>query len=187
MSGNTGDMKKTTPVLTGASNYLEWKSAMKSLLQVMGVWHYVHTQVAAVVAGQGGATAKQQATYETNWDKALGTIMYYTSTLIRQNLMNENDPHVAWEQLNTSYGTPGAAGVFVEFKCLTWMMQSKLLKSSSSKETLTMNPMLGPSLIFLRQVGPCSLHPNLLQSQHYVLCIMTWQDKEGMMRNMHID
>ena len=88
MSGNTGDMKKTTPVLTGASNYLEWKSAMKSLLQVMGVWRYANTQVAAVVAGQGGATAEQQATYETNRDKALGTITYYTSALIRQNLMN---------------------------------------------------------------------------------------------------
>jgi len=121
MSGNTGDMKKTTPVLTGASNYLEWKSAMKSLLQVMGVWRYAHTQVAAVIAGQGGATAEQQATYETNRDKALGTITYYTSALIRQNLMNENDPHNAWEQLNTSYGTPGAAGVFVEFKRLTRM------------------------------------------------------------------
>jgi len=121
MSGNTGDMKKTTPILNGASNYLEWKSAMKSLLQVMGVWHYVHAQVAAVVAGQGGATTEQQATYETNRDKALGMITYYTSALIRQNLMNINDPHTAWDQLNTSYGTPGAAGVFVEFKCLTQM------------------------------------------------------------------
>jgi len=114
-------MKKTTPVLTGASNYLEWKSAMKLLLQVMGVWRYAHAQVAAVVAGQNSATTEQQATYETNWDKALGTIMYYTSTLIRQNLMNVNDPHTAWDQLNTSYGTPGAASVFVEFKCLMWM------------------------------------------------------------------
>jgi len=121
MSGNTGDMKKTTPVLTGASNYLEWKSAMKLLLQVMGVWRYAHTQVAAVVAGQGGATTEQQVTYDTNRDKALGTITYYTSALIRQNLMNENNPHTVWEQLNTSYGTPGTAGVFVEFKCLTWM------------------------------------------------------------------
>jgi len=121
MSGNTGDIKKTTPVLTGASNYLEWKSAMKSLLQVMGVWHYAPTQVTAVIAGQGGATAEQQATYETNQDKALSTITYYTSTLIRQNLMNENDPHTAWEQLNTSYGTPGTAGVFVKFKRLTRM------------------------------------------------------------------
>jgi len=121
MSGNTGDMKKTTPVLTGASNYLEWKSAMKSLLQVMGVWRYANTQVAAVVAAPGGPTAEQQATYETNRDKALGTITYYTSALIRQNLMNVTDPHVAWEQLNTNYGTPGAAGVFVEFKRLTRM------------------------------------------------------------------
>jgi len=95
MSGNTGDMKKTTPVLNGTSNYLEWKSTMKSLLQVMGVWRYAHTQVAAVIAGQGGATTEQQATYETNRDKALGTITYYTSALIRQNLMNENDPHTA--------------------------------------------------------------------------------------------
>ena len=67
MSGNTGDMKKTTPVLTGASNYLEWKSAMKSLLQVMGVWRYVHTQVAAVVAGQGGATAVTHQTGLVQW------------------------------------------------------------------------------------------------------------------------
>ena len=66
------------------------------------------------------------------------------------------------------------------------MLQSKLLKSSSSKETLTMNPMLGLSLIFLRQAGPCSLNPNLLQSQHYVLCVMTWQDGKGMMRTMHV-
>jgi len=35
--------------------------------------------------------------------------------------MNENDPHVAWEQLNMSYRTPGTASVFVEFKHLTWM------------------------------------------------------------------
>jgi len=48
-------------------------------------------------------------------------ITYYISTLIRQNLMNENDPHTAWEQLNMSYGTPGAASVFVEFKRLTQM------------------------------------------------------------------
>jgi len=67
-------------------------------------------------------TAEQQATYETNRDKALGMITYYTSTLIRQNLMNKNDPHNAWEQLNTSYRTPGTAGVFVEFKHLTQMM-----------------------------------------------------------------
>jgi len=79
MSGNTGDMKKTTPVLTGASNYLEWKSAMKSLLQVMGVWRYTHTQVTPVIAATGGPTTKQQATYETNQGKALGMITYYTS------------------------------------------------------------------------------------------------------------
>jgi len=121
MSGTAGDMKKTTPVLTGASNYLEWKSTMKSLLMVMGVWTYACTQVAAVVAGVGGVTAEQQATYETNRDKALGTITYYISALIRQNLMNVNDPHTAWEQLNTNYGTPGAASVFVEFKRLTQM------------------------------------------------------------------
>ena len=364
MSGNTGDMKKTTPILTGTSNYLQWKSAMKLLLQVMGVWRYAHTQVAAVVAGQGGATADQQATYETNRDKALGTITYYTSALIRQNLMNENDPHTAWEQLNTSYRTPGAASVFVEFKCLTRMtiqgnqnpapavnqMQSmigylasngltlpnsaqvmlllgallndwqgfastllatlhvnptaaqitagvqeltfdsvlpKIMEEWSWKSGKSIMPNLkerkeqnvqagpscprckkcsgrhstadhcddykkmftpntaagpstflpknqggkgkgggkkgkgkqpykgkgkqcqnaveqtaqivelqgdsddesdvGPSLIFLRQVGPCSLHPNLLQSQHYVLCIMTWQDRKGMMRIMHVD
>jgi len=35
--------------------------------------------------------------------------------------MNINDPYVAWEQLNTSYGTPGAAAIFVEFKEVTQM------------------------------------------------------------------
>ena len=35
--------------------------------------------------------------------------------------MNVDKPHTAWEQLNISNGTPGVAGVFVEFKCLTWM------------------------------------------------------------------
>jgi len=94
---------------------------MKLLLQVMGVWCYANTQVTAVIAAPSSPTIEQQATYETNRDKALGTITYYTSTLIRQNLMNVNNPHIAWEQLNTNYGTPGAASVFAEFKCLTWM------------------------------------------------------------------
>ena len=58
MSANTSDMKKTTPVLVGTSNYLEWKSSMKSLLQVMGVWHYANTQVAAVITAPGGPTAE---------------------------------------------------------------------------------------------------------------------------------
>ena len=39
--------------------------------------------------------------------------------------MNEGNPNTAWEALCTTYGTPGAAGIFVEFKKIVCVQTKK--------------------------------------------------------------
>ena len=88
---STFDIKKNCPTLQGPQNYLEWASAMKSLLQVFGVWCYVDTNVAASVA------PADLPAHEKNNDQCLGLITSFCSGVIHQNLMNEDNPNTVWE------------------------------------------------------------------------------------------
>ncbi|KIM63726.1 hypothetical protein SCLCIDRAFT_23909 [Scleroderma citrinum Foug A] len=47
---STSDIKKNQITLQGPQNYLEWASGMRSLLMVVGVWHYANTNMAAPAA-----------------------------------------------------------------------------------------------------------------------------------------
>ena len=37
--------------------------------------------------------------------------------MIQQNIINIGNAHTMWTRLQETYGTPGAAGIYVEFKC----------------------------------------------------------------------
>ena len=47
------------------------------------------------------------------------------SGIIHQNYLNEGNPNTVLEALRTAYGTPGAAGIFVEFKKIVRMQIKK--------------------------------------------------------------
>ena len=47
------------------------------------------------------------------------------SGIICQNYLNEGNPNTVWEALCTTYGTPGTAGIFVEFKKIVCMQIKK--------------------------------------------------------------
>ena len=86
---------------------------------VFGVWRYANTNVAAPAA------AADLPAHEKNQDKCLGLITSFVSGVIRQNYLNEGNPNTVWEALHTTYGTPGAAGIFVEFKKIVRMQIKK--------------------------------------------------------------
>ena len=109
MSSSTSDAKKQLFTLEGAHNYLAWCTAMKAFMKMTGSWMYADQDVAQPAA------ASDIPTWQTARDKCLGTIIIYCSGLVQQSIMNEANPHVVWTTLQTTYGTPGAAGVYVEF------------------------------------------------------------------------
>ena len=43
-------------------------------------------------------------------------IVIYCSGLVQQSITNKENPHTVWTTLQTTYGTLGAAGVYVEFQ-----------------------------------------------------------------------
>ena len=116
---STSNIKKNQITLQGPQNYLEWASGMRSLLMVFGVWRYANTNVAAPAA------AADLPAHEKNRDQCLGLITSFVSGVIRQNYLNEGNPNTIWEALHTTYGTPGAAGIFVEFKKIVRMQIKK--------------------------------------------------------------
>ena len=116
---STSDIKKNQITLQGPQNYLEWASGMCPLLMVFGVWRYANTNVAAPAA------AADVPAHEKNQDQCLGLITSFVSGVIRQNYLNEGNPNTVWEALRTAYGTPGAAGIFVEFKKIVCMQIKK--------------------------------------------------------------
>ena len=116
---STSEVKKNKITLQGPQNYLEWASRMHSLLMVFGVWQYANTNVAAPAA------AADLPAHEKNRDQCLGLITSFMSGVIRQNYLNEGNPNTVWEALCTAYGTPGTAGIFVEFKKIIRMQIKK--------------------------------------------------------------
>ena len=109
MSSSTSDAKKQLFTLEGAHNYLAWHTAMKAFLQMTGSWTYADNDVAQP------ADADLVPAWQTARDKCLGTIVIYCSGLIQQSITNEANPHVVWTTLQTTYSTPGTAGIYVEF------------------------------------------------------------------------
>ena len=116
---STSDIKKNQITLQGPQNYLEWASGMHSLLMVFSVWRYANTNVAAPAA------AADLPAHEKNRDQCLRLITSFVSGVIRQNYLNEGNPNTVWEALRTAYGTPGTAGIFVEFKKIVRMQIKK--------------------------------------------------------------
>ena len=62
------------------------------------------------------AAAADLPAHEKSRDQCLGLITSFLSGVILQNYINKGNPNTVWEALRTTYGTPGAAGIFVEFK-----------------------------------------------------------------------
>ena len=71
------------------------------------------------------AAAADLPAHEKNRDQCLRLITSFLSGVIRQNYMNKGNPNTVWEALHTAYGTPGAAGIFVEFKKIVRMQIKK--------------------------------------------------------------
>ena len=71
------------------------------------------------------AAAADLPAHEKNQDQCLRLITSFLSGVIHQNYINEGNPNTVWEALCTTYGTPGTAGIFVEFKKLVHMQIRK--------------------------------------------------------------
>ena len=112
---STSDIKKNQIMLQGPQNYLEWASGMCSLIMVFGVWQYTDQNVTAPAA------AADLPAHNMNQDQCLRLMTSFCSGVIHQNLMNEGNLNTVWERLHTAYGTPGTAGIFVEFKNIVCM------------------------------------------------------------------
>ena len=107
---STSDAKKQLVTLKGSQNYLQWRTSMKAFLQMTGSWTYADNNVAQP------ALPADVITWQTARDKCLGTIVIYCSGLIQQAITALDNPHTVWNTLQTTYGTPGAAGIYVEFR-----------------------------------------------------------------------
>ena len=113
---SSSDMKKVQPTLIGSENYMSWAASMQSLLKVLKVWRYTNTMVNAPVPAQGGPTQADLDAWNEKQDLATGTITFYVSGMIQQNIINIGNANTMWTRLQETYGTPGAAGIYVEFK-----------------------------------------------------------------------
>ena len=107
---SSSDAKKQLVTLKGSQNYLQWQTSMKAFLQMTGSWTYADTDVVQPVV------PAEVAAWQTTRDKCLGTIMIYCSGLIQQAITALDNPHTVWNTLQTTYSTPGAAGIYVEFR-----------------------------------------------------------------------
>ena len=83
---------------------------MKAFLQMTGSWIYADNDVAQP------ALPADILTWQAARDKCLGTNVIYCSGLIQQAITALDNPHTVWNTLQTTYGTPGAARIYVEFR-----------------------------------------------------------------------
>ena len=113
---STSDMKKAQPTLIGSENYMAWAASMQSLLKVLKVWRYTSALIATPVPAQGGPTQADLDTWQERQDLATGMMTFYVSGMIQQNIINIGNANTMWVCLQETYGTPGTAGIYVEFK-----------------------------------------------------------------------
>ena len=83
---------------------------MKAFLQMTGTWNYAKNDVAQPVAPADVPDWCKERS------KCLGTIVIYCSGLVQQSITNVDNPHTVWTTLQTNYRTPGAAGIYIEFR-----------------------------------------------------------------------
>ncbi|KAE9382701.1 hypothetical protein BT96DRAFT_1027548 [Gymnopus androsaceus JB14] len=100
------------PLFDG-SNYNDWSSGMKAYLQVQKLFgHASGTKV------RPSPTATNQDAVDT-WDEndgaAIGAISLRLPNHIRQTVIKAT-ARETWQQIETTYGTPGAAGLFGIFR-----------------------------------------------------------------------
>ena len=107
---SSSDAKKQLVTLKGSQNYLQWCTSMKAFLQMTGSWTYADNDVVQPVV------PAEVAAWQTTRDKCLGTIVIYCSGLVQQAITALDNPHTVWNTLQTTYGTLGAAGIYVEFR-----------------------------------------------------------------------
>ena len=114
---SSSDMKKAQPTLISSENYMSWAASMQSLLKVLKVWRYTSALVVAPVPAQGGPTQANSDTWQERQDLATGTMTFYVSGMIQQNIINIGNANTMWTHFQETYGTPSTAGIYVEFKC----------------------------------------------------------------------
>ena len=124
----SSELKNRLPVLTGTENYMQWRTMMTAYLQMTGVWPHVEATIASPAAAAQGANATAVAAadalieaWRDKHDRAKGIILLYCASLVQQGLINIDDPHLRWEHLRMQYGSPGAAGIFVEYNKVNTM------------------------------------------------------------------
>ena len=107
---SSSEAKKQLVTIEGSQNYLQWHTRMKAFLQMTGSWTYAANDIAQP------ALAADVITWQATRDKCPGTIVIYCSGLVQQAITTLDNPHTIWETLQTTYGTLGAAGIYVEFR-----------------------------------------------------------------------
>ena len=107
---SSSEAKKQLITLEGSQNYLQWRTSMKAFLQMTGSWTYADNNVPQP------ALPADVLIWQAARDKCLGTIVIYCSGLVQQAITTLDNPHTVWNTLQTTYSTPGAAGIYVEFR-----------------------------------------------------------------------
>ena len=123
----SSELKNCLPILTGTENYMQWKTMMTAYLQMTRVWPHVEATIATLMVPPGADAAATAAAnvlieaWRDKQDRAKGIILLYCASLVQQGLILIDDPHLHWEHLRTQYGTPGAAGIFIEYNKVNTM------------------------------------------------------------------
>ena len=118
-SKESGSITRNIPTLTGP-NYAHWSYAMTGYFWMTGLWKIVNGDI--VRPAGAGVTQDQIDAWEEKDERANGSITMF----IDQTLMHliKTTSKQSWDDIKTLYGTPGAAGLFVDFKAATHFMIS---------------------------------------------------------------
>lgn len=114
-------VKSHLPILEETRNYMVWRTMIQAYLGKTGVWDHVAAMQNALIA----AWSKKQ-------NQANGMIILYCSPLVKQGMINIIDPHLHWTHLSNTYGSPGPAGVYVEYHKVNMMRISSCENPSKS-------------------------------------------------------
>ena len=106
------------PILDG-SNHLAWSSMMQNYLMSYGQWYTITTGAAPSPTG-ADLTAPDNQSAINSWNddntRAIGNMRLRLSPAIQSKYRDESNAKALWDDLVKSYGQPGIAAVYSEFK-----------------------------------------------------------------------
>lgn len=112
----SNSLQSLVPVLNG-TNYQSWAPIMKSFLMSQGQWPTVDSDEQPTLT-EDRSNAEEVKTWTDANTRAMGNILLRLSESIKEKVKSKTTAHQIWTVLETSYGKPGIAAVYSEFKAV---------------------------------------------------------------------